>query len=109
MIEVKINEIKIGNWFNYYDTEEGEILGAKLSSFSSQSDVAISINGGGYTRELVSRLKPIILTEEWILKLGYSKEKTEGFYFKDKCSIWAEDGSFSLSYGSNKCIIYWIF
>lgn len=84
--KIKLRDLVIGNYFSYYNEEcIGYILGLKLSRFTSSlsNDIYISVEGGGYTKTSHDDLKPIELTEEWLIKLGFDKE-SENEFTKDQ-------------------------
>lgn len=63
----------LGNIFLYYDSKfSGEILYFKLSDLSEVGEVAVSCQGGGYTKTFLDDLQSVELTEEWLIKLGFT-------------------------------------
>ena len=78
---MKASDLRIGNYYNYYDeTCVGYLLGISYSSFSPNSTkLALSVEGGGWTQvEELDDIKPIPLTEEWLLKYGFKQYETVG-------------------------------
>lgn len=69
---MKSNELRVGNYFGYYDDLHGYIIGMK-SGAHKDGDVFITTPGGGYTNIYMDSLKPIPLTEEWLTKFGFIK------------------------------------
>lgn len=70
---MKANELRLGNWIKYKNSY------AKVENMSSRfimdtSDyVGVRYTGGWYTMCVSTAFKPIELTEEVLLKIGFSK------------------------------------
>jgi len=74
---MKASDLRIGNYYSYYDeTCVGYLLGISYSSFSPNSTkLALSIEGGGWTQvEGLDGIKPIPLTDEWFIKWRFFKD-----------------------------------
>ena len=83
METVKAQDLRLGNWFNYYGGKhKGYIIAVKLNTLSDNSDVAITIEGGGYTKTDVKDLSPIPLTEDILLRLGFEQDENKNRWIK---------------------------
>lgn len=68
---IKINEVRIGNWFSYNGADEEMQIDA--------NDFQYVINGH------ITDIEPIPLTEEWLVKLGFEKILWDDFtFFRNK-------------------------
>jgi hypothetical protein len=89
---MKIEDLRLGNYYSYYDgTCIGYLLGISYSSFSTDAKFAFSVEGGGWTQvDEIEDLKPIQLSEEWLLKCG-GTFKSYG-YGDDEWKSWNING-----------------
>lgn len=88
---IKVNGIRLGNYVNYMDyiVEIGEIRGDKKIRTISEKKRKLS---GLFS---IENLKPIPLTEEWLLRFGY-KETEEDLFENETClSIWRDPKTFN--------------
>jgi hypothetical protein len=79
---MKIEQLRIGNYYNYFeDTCKGIMIGIKHSSFSNDTKICMSVesdsvNGtnttvsSGWIQTDLEGLTPTPLTEEWLIKFG---------------------------------------
>lgn len=66
-MSMKANELRIGNWINIYDDYNSEVTG-----FTEDGDVWFVKNPTDIKCAWnISRIKPIPLTEEWLVKFGF--------------------------------------
>ena len=79
MKELKAKDLRIGNFVthNYFPTEPKAVTGFK----AEKSTELIFINDPSFDVINIEQVKPIPLTEEWLLKLGFDKliSKSKGF------------------------------
>lgn len=74
---MKASELRIGNYVAYYDT------------FDIISGISINIiHTVKYSSLEPNKIKPIPLTEEWLLKFGFEKISTNNYFKKD----WGKNG-----------------
>lgn len=100
---MKANELRIGNWVNAirYRDDSGEFYPTQLETLkkgwgtlNGKSSYSICINHGfyetgsewGQTVGNENEVKPIPLTEEWLVKLGFEKiefnSESEGYGYE---------------------------
>ena len=100
---MKANELRIGNYINYEQTTHVVI------GFDLYGIISYWLNGDDkldHYRTKIDEVKPIPLTEEWLLKFGFVLHDDDNFWFykhgldfcvtKDKGSffVWIMDGDF---------------
>lgn len=91
---MKANELRIGNFVYFYD----EVKTIESISIRLRPDVGhFGLNGIEYPQKGF-HLKPIPLTEEWLLKFGFIKDN-DGCLVKNKCMYWLKDGRLQLAFG----------
>ena len=94
---IKANELRIGNYVNYEQTTH-LITGVNI-------DYSISVWVDKENQEFLyqhqnNELKPIPLTEEWLIKFGFEKYSTKSeFYCLDSTSIY--EGTLNYNYKNN--------
>ena len=70
----------------------------------------VVISGGARTDEKLreSQLKPIRITEEILIKLGFEKQPIPNFYFHKGFSVWLEEGAFTFQLSGRKIIVIYL-
>jgi len=89
---MKTNELRIGNWVEWEDDSHEQVQVLSLSYIMDSERKEITnyfINGG-----LIDDFLPIPLTEEWLLKFGFTKE--------DKAELWVHKQELKLREGKDK-------
>ena len=98
-MELKENELRIGNLFDHMDDGILSIEEIKKDSDGFKGYYAVFRNGS--IKCHVSYLQPIPLTEEWLLRFGYTeKDLSQGKIIKGR------NGGYIITTLSNKEIFY---
>lgn len=71
---MKATELRIGNWVTF-EPDNGNFIVSQIDAHNTWSK---TING-----LCLEDIKPIPLTEEWLLKFGFKKDKILGSYIKN--------------------------
>jgi len=83
---MKANELRIGNLLLWDDQPE-RILKVSEIGFNKYKDRFVSFeNGDGCLLDSDSGLIPIQLTEEWLVRFGFEKDRN-GYALHDKMSL----------------------
>lgn len=86
---MKVEDLKIGNYVNEYEEVYSISKDGTIEVFSEGSIPGTS----SYFKTMdISNIKPIILTEEWVLELGFDKVDIS-YWFKQIC-ITSHNGRF---------------
>jgi hypothetical protein len=113
-VSVSVTDLRIGNWIMDRGNKAWQIDCWEHSTKVASKEPIIGIcnftkkpiHGHPLTEE-VNFLKPIPLTEEWLLKFGFKQKPINGFeinYFTD-CKESAEKMGILINLCSNRCAI----
>ena len=102
---IKANEIRIGNWieFNNFISPPNNLQVTPRMFRQLGMDLSENLD-----LELSGYHKPIPLTEEWLLKMGFEKSQEEWYtikYFTD-CDLATEQMAISYNLSSNRCAVF---
>ena len=97
---MKASELRVGNWiYRSFTKEDVKILG--INAYETVSDGIVNSlsfkNGINLYCENISVLKPIPLTEEWLLKFGFEK-MNRTIYNSPNSKIFSLNGFFIKHY-----------
>jgi len=93
---MELEQLRHGNYVSYYEEQHiGYILAFKTRAFGGDSEVVVTVEGGGYTVAFVDGLKPVPLNYEWLIKLGFQGRKD--FVWKGIVGVQIKDGKFYLA------------
>lgn len=94
-MEIKAKDFRIGNYYLDENCQLIEMSGYALWQFSIKENL-------GRHDEIKKLFNPILLTEEWMLKLGFIKEegKKESAHHGPYFSIWVNDYKYSFAFAS---------
>lgn len=88
---MKSNELCIGNWINIYDDYNAKVTGMtntnKVWFVKNTHDDGCAVN--------IHQIKPIPLTEEWLLKVGFESkgyDEEYNYYTKDNFTMLKDYG-----------------
>ena len=96
---MKVEDLKIGNYVNEYEEVYSISKDGTVEVFSEGS---IPGTSSYFKNKTISDINPILLTEEWILKLGFDKVDIS-YWFKQIC-ITSHNGRFIYD-ASNRFVI----
>ena len=102
---IKANELRIGNMLHFpFTNEKVEVLGinAHVENFKIINSISFKKESNLYC-EKISVLKPIPLTEEWLLRFGF--DVSEGFknsYILNSVEIYLQDGLYWCDFGNDR-------
>lgn len=87
---MKANDLRIGNWLHLYDKQNGEPFYSQVTGLTENGKIWFvrhpKHNDCAWRPE---KIKPIPLTEEWLIKFGFKKWKNgEMFSVKNFIIYW---------------------
>ncbi len=108
---MKAEELRIGNWVTW-EGEACKLDGITRDFNDSPYDVEIEFSNGLFNREPIEDLKPIPLSEEWLIRFGflledfnwYKNDSDDSFYISFESDYGFYVGA--TTYGYLKAILY---
>jgi len=112
---MKSTELRIGNYIQVNNGSNYTGIGtvATMSNTGEENDVAYYDDNGLYEYTDLRLFEPIPLTEDWLLKFGFEREKTDNYMYKiiedeTRFAVYL-NGDFMLGYsyewgGKDKCL-----
>lgn len=83
-------DLRIGNYV--YDLMETEFVITAIGQGVTMQNKGLPIISEGF-----SRISPIPLTEEWLVKFGWKIGKYQDAYYLDNLEIYSKDGEFTVN------------
>jgi hypothetical protein len=83
---MKAEELRLGNLVSNMNPRHNDSI-LIIESIGDNHEVNVF-----YRKYLLSELEPILLTEEWLLKFGFEKNKEHGYFELDRLIVAFHDG-----------------